>query len=76
MKDAELYSMWEAETAAFYKYQAEARGDNTRGRVLPSRVAKAQEEWYALFEALRAVATSEDVRAMLQRRAKERKVKR
>jgi hypothetical protein len=61
-----LEEAWEAEKTAYYTYVAECRGDNTKGRVLPSRVKKAQQEWYAAYARLREVGTADDVREMLQ----------
>lgn len=40
------------EKSAYYDLVAERRGDNSRGRVLPSRVERAQRRWYDALEAL------------------------
>ena len=41
------------ERSAYYALVAERRGDNTRGRVLPSRVETAEQRWHAALDALK-----------------------
>jgi hypothetical protein len=68
-----LEEAWEAEKSAYYTYVAECRGDNTKGRVLPSRVKKAYAAWYEAYLRLREVGTADDVRDMLQERGRQGK---
>jgi hypothetical protein len=55
MSDEEIYSEYELEQQKYREYRKEATGQNTKGRVYPTRVKKAKFEWVEQSQKLLAL---------------------
>lgn len=50
----QLEELEREERSAYYALVGERRGDNSRGRIYPSRVKAAETRWYEALDALKA----------------------